>query len=61
MVTSGLRLGTPALTTRGMTEVQMRQVAQLLDRVMGSEGSESECMTVREEVRAMCAEFPLPH
>ena len=35
-------------------------LAQLLDRVMGSEGDEGECAAVREEVRAMCAEFPLP-
>jgi glycine hydroxymethyltransferase len=61
MVTSGLRLGTPALTTRGMKEAQMRDVAKLLDRVMGSEGDEKQCDAVREEVAAMCAQFPLPH
>ncbi|MCZ6835840.1 MAG: serine hydroxymethyltransferase [Planctomycetota bacterium] len=61
MVTSGLRLGTPALTTRGMKEEQMKQVAELLDRVMGSNGNESVCAQVREEVRSMCGEFPMPH
>jgi len=61
MVTSGLRLGTPALTTRGLKEDEMRQVAEMLDRVMGSNGDESVCAAVRNEVREMCAKFPLPH
>ena len=61
MITSGLRLGTPALTTRGMEGQQMMQVAELLDRVMGSNGNEAVCKQVREEVRSLCAEFPTPH
>ncbi|MFO0962484.1 MAG: serine hydroxymethyltransferase [Phycisphaerales bacterium] len=61
MVTSGLRLGTPALTTRGLREAEMRQVAQWLDRVMGAKGSAQETAAVREEIRAFCARFPLPH
>ena len=59
--TSGLRLGTPALTTRGLGEKDMDTVAQWLDRVMGARGEEAECAKVREEVRAFCARFPLPH
>jgi glycine hydroxymethyltransferase len=58
MVTSGLRLGTPALTTRGMKEDEMRQVADLLDRVMGDPGKSAE---VREDVRDLCVKFPLWH
>jgi len=61
MVTSGLRLGTPALTSRGMIGNEMQEVAALLDRVMGSNGNESTCREVREEVRALCARFPLWH
>jgi glycine hydroxymethyltransferase len=61
MVTSGLRLGTPALTTRGLKEDQMRQVAEWLDRVMIAKGDEATCTAVREEIRAFCAGFPLPH
>ena len=61
MVTSGLRLGTPALTTRGMKEDQMRQVADLLDRVMGASGDDAACKAVREDVRELCARFPLWH
>ncbi len=60
-VTSGLRLGTPALTTRGMKEAQMRQVAELIDRVLAANGDTSVSTAVRDEVRALCAEFPLPH
>jgi glycine hydroxymethyltransferase len=60
-VTSGLRLGTPALTTRGMKESQMRQVAGLIDRVLAAGGSADACRAVREDVRALCAKFPMPH
>ncbi len=61
MVTSGLRLGTPALTTRGLKEPEMRKVAEWLDRVMGSNGAETVCRQVREEIRMFSSEFPLPH
>jgi glycine hydroxymethyltransferase len=60
-VTSGLRLGTPALTTRGMKEPQMRAVAGLIDRVLAAGGSPDACRSVRSEVRALCAKFPMPH
>jgi glycine hydroxymethyltransferase len=60
-VTSGLRLGTPALTTRGMKEPQMGQVAALLDRVLASAGDEAVAAQVRQDVRALCAEYPVPH
>ena len=59
-VTSGLRLGTPALTTRGFKEPQMTQVAALIDRVLAGSGDDAVTSRVREEVRALCAEFPLP-
>ncbi len=59
--TSGLRLGTPALTTRGMKEDQMRQVADLIDRVLSNKGDRRECDEVREEVVDLCGQFPMPH
>ncbi len=61
MVTSGLRLGTPAVTTRGMREQQMHRIAGLIDRALAAGGDEKVACEVRREVRELCAEFPLPH
>ena len=61
VVTSGLRLGTPALTTRGLGEAEMELVAQWIDRVLGSSGDATVIATVRAEVRAFSARFPLFH
>lgn len=61
MVTSGLRLGTPALTTRGLKEREMERVAEWLDRVMISKGEATVTATVRREIREFCGRFPLPH
>jgi glycine hydroxymethyltransferase len=61
MVTSGLRLGTPALTSRGLLEAEMAKVAGWLDRVMGSKGDAAECAAVRGEIREFCTRFPMPH
>jgi glycine hydroxymethyltransferase len=61
MVTSGLRLGTAALTTRGFDVESMGEVAELLDRVMGSQGDAATCKAVRSDVQALCARYPLPH
>ena len=60
-VTSGLRLGTPALTTRGLKEPQMRQVAEWIDRVLGAAGDEKVAETVRGEIVDFCKRFPMPH
>ncbi len=59
MVTSGLRLGTPALTTRGLGEPQMEQVAEWIDRVMAAKGDASATQAVRAEVREFCRGYPL--
>jgi len=59
--TSGLRFGTPALTTRGLGEKDMTTVADLIDRVLRCGGDESIISQVRDEVRAVCERFPLPH
>ncbi|MBL1217680.1 MAG: serine hydroxymethyltransferase [Planctomycetes bacterium] len=61
MVTSGLRLGTPAVTTRGLREEHMPQIAAWIDRVLGSGGDEGECAAVRGEVREFCEGYPLEH
>jgi len=58
-VTSGIRLGTPALTTRGMKEKEMRFIAGLINRVIGNHEDEQEKESVRREVRELCSQFPL--
>ncbi len=59
--TSGIRLGTPALTTRGLVESDMPMVADLMHRVIDSRGDEAVISQVREEVKAVCGRFPMPH
>ncbi|MGA1393484.1 MAG: serine hydroxymethyltransferase, partial [Phycisphaerales bacterium] len=59
MVTSGLRLGTPALTTRGLGPAEMDRVAGWIDRVMAAKGEGSETASVRAEIREFCRGYPL--
>ncbi len=60
-VTSGLRLGTPATTTRGLTEPHMAQIADWIDQVLASRGDEHVVKKVRQQVAELCDRFPLPH
>jgi glycine hydroxymethyltransferase len=55
MVTSGIRIGTPALTTRGMEESEFRYIAELISRVIDN----GEIDTVRTEINELCREYPL--
>ena len=65
MVTSGIRLGTPAGTTRGFKEEQFRQVGEMIARVLdglaanGEEGNAAVENAVKAEVAALCAQFPV--
>jgi serine hydroxymethyltransferase (EC 2.1.2.1) len=59
MVTSGIRLGTAAVTTRGMGEEEMLYIAELIDRVLTNLGNESVYAAVRAEVAELCRRFPL--
>ncbi len=58
-VTSGLRLGTPAVTTRGMMEGDMATIARLIDRALSDRDSEANLSAVRRDVKALCNRFPL--
>ncbi len=59
--TSGVRLGTPALTTRGLSETHMDTIAGWIDRVLRSNGDEATAKAIRADVAALCAKFPMPH
>ncbi len=58
-ITSGMRIGTPAVTTRGMKEDQMKQIAILIDSVISNLGRKDIYKGVRGEVAKLCQEFPL--
>ena len=57
---SGLRLGTPAITSRGMDANDARQVAKLIIRALGSIGDDAAMSVVRDEVRHLSGRFPVP-
>jgi glycine hydroxymethyltransferase len=59
MVTSGIRLGTPALTTRGFKEAQTRQTANLIADVLDKPHDEGNIARVREQVAALTRDFPV--
>jgi glycine hydroxymethyltransferase len=56
----GIRVGTPAVTTRGMKEEEMMEIADLIDDALGSAEDESKLAHVRQQVRTFTRRFPLP-
>lgn len=59
LITSGIRLGTPALTTRGMKEKDMQDIAVLIDRVVTNVSKKDVYAAVRHDVEELCQRFPL--
>ncbi|MGB9741640.1 MAG: serine hydroxymethyltransferase [candidate division WOR-3 bacterium] len=58
-IASGIRLGTPALTTRGMKEPEMEKIAELIDRTIAAGDNETELEKIKAEVRELVEAFPL--
>jgi glycine hydroxymethyltransferase len=58
-VTSGIRIGTPAVTTRGMKEPQMVHIADLIDRTVLHRGNDAQLEQIRQEVERLAGEFPI--
>ena len=59
MVTSGIRIGSPAMTTRGFTELEAEEVAHLIADVLDAPNDEAVLERVRKDVSALCKKFPV--
>jgi glycine hydroxymethyltransferase len=59
MVASGIRVGTPALTTRGMREQEMEVIGRLMSRALRGVDDEAALAAVKKDVTALCDRFPL--
>src|SRR4051794_11725514 len=59
MVASGIRIGTPAVTTRGLREAEMKTIAELIARVLDAKGDAGVIAQVKKDVKALCDRFPI--
>lgn len=57
---SGIRIGTPAMTTRGMKEDEMRKIVEFMDIVMTNHDNAAKLSEVKEQVKDLCKDFPVP-
>jgi glycine hydroxymethyltransferase len=58
-VTSGIRIGLPAITTRGMAQTEMKKVAQWIQRALETRGDMGKLTQIRAEVKELCQDYPL--
>jgi len=56
---SGIRLGTPAITTRGMKEGEMKEIGKFISEAIENHRDDRKLSEIREEVRELCREFPV--
>jgi glycine hydroxymethyltransferase len=59
LITSGIRIGTPAVTTRGMKEREMDTIAEFIERALGNRKNENALHQISNDVKNLCAGFPL--
>ncbi len=57
---SGVRLGTPAITTRGMKEAETKQVANWINEAISNKDNEEKLQQIKEEIKQLCLKFPIP-
>jgi glycine hydroxymethyltransferase len=58
-VTSGMRIGTPAITTRGLKEADMKKIVSLIDRTLMNHDNDAELAKIKSEVNSWMVQFPL--
>jgi len=60
-VASGIRLGTPIVSTRGMKEAEMKEIVGLIDRVLQHRHDTAVLEQIRDQAKALCSRFPIFH
>lgn len=59
VITSGIRIGTPSVTTRGMSEKEMKEIAEIIDTAIKNKADEPRLKKLKERVKDLCRRFPI--